>query len=217
MVQIHLGPQSVSPGQGGFHPDEHRLEAPGMPRTQRNSKAFPGPDVPWLSRRPQCSGVTTVQLRNELVLSVWKQVPVEVVGRSDVRVAHAPHDLEGIATLVDHERGVAELMKRERFDLQRDPCSHYKFVKNGDRDGFSLWLTDYTKSYIEPMLATKLQVSFVHIEDVTVCRVDILPFSAPVFLTDKGAQRFYVRVNNATHELSGHDLLKYQSERWARH
>ena len=94
MVQVHLGPLNVSPGQGGCHPDEYPLEAA---RSASNSKKtqrhFPGPSRPRRLQGPEGSVVATIQLRNELVLPVWEQVAVEVVGRSDVRVPHAPHDL----------------------------------------------------------------------------------------------------------------------------
>jgi hypothetical protein len=126
MVQIHLGPLNVSPGQAAVIPTSTPSRPPGWRRTQRKLKGvFLVLTVLDDSRGPQGSVVATVQLRNELVLPVWEQVAVKIVGRSDVRVPHAPHDLEGIGAPVDHERGgrVAHLMKREWFALRRDPRS----------------------------------------------------------------------------------------------
>ena len=105
MVQIHLGPLNVSPGQGGFHPDEHSLEAPGMPsNSKKTQRRFPGPDVPWpLWTAPMLGRDDCPASQRARPLGL-EQVPVEVVSRSDVRVPHAPHDLEGICAPVDHER-----------------------------------------------------------------------------------------------------------------
>lgn len=89
----------------------------------------------------------------------------------------------------------------------------YRFVQ-GNRDGFAQWVTTYVKDLIDPVLASKIAPKFIPIDERTVCRIDISPFMHPVFLKDKGAQRFYVRLGNLTHELAGSDMLKYQSERW---
>lgn len=89
----------------------------------------------------------------------------------------------------------------------------YKFV-HGNNDGFAQWLTTYVKDMIDPLLASKLSIKFVPLEGHTVCRVDVPSSGNPVFLKDRGAHRFYVRLGNLTQELAGPDMLKYQSERW---
>jgi hypothetical protein len=83
-----------------------------------------------------------------------------------------------------------------------------------DRDGFALWLSTFVRDSIDPVLATRLAVSFVQIDGKTVCRVDVPPATAPVFLADDKTKRFYVRVQNQTNEYSGNDLLNYRKERW---
>jgi hypothetical protein len=90
----------------------------------------------------------------------------------------------------------------------------YKFVKHGNDDGFLLWLSDYVKEHMGILLASKIRPTVVSIDGKKVCRVEIPPASEPNFHSEQGTQRFYVRISNATHELSGHDLLKYRSERW---
>jgi hypothetical protein len=65
MVQVHLGPLDVSPGQGGFHPDEHPLEPPGWRRTQRKLK---GVFLVLTVLDDSRGSAATVQLRKELVL-----------------------------------------------------------------------------------------------------------------------------------------------------
>jgi hypothetical protein len=77
-----------------------------------------------------------------------------------------------------------------------------------------LWLSDYVKVHMGILLASKIRVSLVMVDGKRVCRVDVPPASEPIFQSEKAAQRFFVRIGNATHELSGHDLLKYRSERW---
>jgi predicted HTH transcriptional regulator len=90
----------------------------------------------------------------------------------------------------------------------------YPFVHSNDRDGFELWLARFISQRIDPVLAGRVRLSFSTVQGVTVCRVDVPPSTEPVFFDDKGTQRFYVRVQNATNEYSGHSLLKYKAERW---
>jgi predicted HTH transcriptional regulator len=92
--------------------------------------------------------------------------------------------------------------------IERD----YQLTRN--RDGFELWLSGFVRDNIDPVLATKLAVSFVQFEGKTVCRVDVPPVTAPVFFAEDKSKRFYVRVQNQTNEYSGHDLLNYRKERW---
>lgn len=90
----------------------------------------------------------------------------------------------------------------------------YKFVKHGDRDGFALWVTDYTKERLDPLLPGRLRVTFVEVDEKMVCRIDIPPSPEPVFLSENAMSRFFVRQGNATNELSGPELFKYREERW---
>ena len=88
----------------------------------------------------------------------------------------------------------------------------YEFTK--DRDGFELWLSGFVRDRIDPVLATKLAISFAPSDGKVICRVDVAPFTAPAFFAEDAVKRFYVRVQNQTNEYSGHDLLKYEKERW---
>jgi hypothetical protein len=88
-------------------------------------------------------------------------------------------------------------------------------VMNHNADGFEQWLATFVQARLDKVLAAKLAITFVPLDGKTVCRVDIPPSSMPVFFADtNNSQRFYVRVQNGTIEYSGHDLLKYQAERW---
>jgi hypothetical protein len=88
----------------------------------------------------------------------------------------------------------------------------YQFTT--DRDGFGLWLSGFVRDRIDPVLATRLAVSFVQIDAKTVCRVDVPAVAAPVFFAEDKTKRFYVRVQNQTNEYSGNDFLNYKNERW---
>ncbi len=88
------------------------------------------------------------------------------------------------------------------------------FVTDRNTDGFEQWLAGYVRTRLDMTLAAKLSITFVPMDGKTVCRVDVPPSGTPVFLSEGTSQRFYVRVQNATVEYAGHDLLKYESERW---
>ena len=90
----------------------------------------------------------------------------------------------------------------------------FKHVKHGDVDGFGLWLTDFIKNRIDALLPGKVKTTFVEMDEKVICRVDVPPASHPMFFSDGPLDRFFVRQGNATNELSGHELLKYRSERW---
>jgi len=88
----------------------------------------------------------------------------------------------------------------------------YQFTTG--RDGFGLWLSGFVRDRIDSVLATRLSVTFVPIDEKTVCRMDVPAFAAPVFFAEDNNKRFYVRVQNQTNEYSGNDLLNYRNERW---
>lgn len=91
----------------------------------------------------------------------------------------------------------------------------YRWVKGQNADGFLLWLTDYVRSNLGPIVAAQLQVRRLEHEGHEVWRIDVPPAPQPVFLKNKsGPERFYVRMNNATGELSGADLFSYKESRW---
>ena len=94
----------------------------------------------------------------------------------------------------------------------------YQWVKNKNADGFLLWLTDFVKTQLGPVLASHFRARRIEIDEHDVWRIDVPEASAPTFLSAKsGPDRFYVRMNNATHELSGAKMLAYQAyqaDRW---
>ncbi|MDE2732716.1 MAG: DUF262 domain-containing protein [Bacteroidota bacterium] len=92
----------------------------------------------------------------------------------------------------------------------------FPFVKGNDRDGWERWLTTTVKNALGSVAATDLSLSYCTIEDRTIARIDVRPGTGPTFAKRKGKtqQIFYARLNNATQELSGPDLIKYQQQHW---
>jgi hypothetical protein len=93
----------------------------------------------------------------------------------------------------------------------------YPFVKGGESDGWELWLTRLVETAMGKVEATELDIRFALVDQRTVARVDVGPSPVPVFATPpKGEKRqvFVARINNATEELDGPDLLEYRSRRW---
>ena len=65
--------------------------------------------------------------------------------------------------------------------------------------------------------ATDVHVTYAVIDGRTVARIAVRAAAQPVFATpSKGdkKQAFFVRINNATHDLIGQDALDYQRKRW---
>jgi predicted HTH transcriptional regulator len=91
----------------------------------------------------------------------------------------------------------------------------YQWVKGKDADGFLLWLTDFVKSRLSAVLASQLRARRVELDAHDVWRIEVPPTGEPVFLKAKsGPERFFVRMSNATNELSGADLFSYKESRW---
>lgn len=86
----------------------------------------------------------------------------------------------------------------------------FPFLKFGNTDHWSLWLTNLMIHATNPVATTYLKVSFVEIEGKTVARIDAKPSINPVFATDKeGHKVFFVRTGPATASLAGDDLLLF--------
>lgn len=82
-------------------------------------------------------------------------------------------------------------------------------------DGFALWLTGLLDNVLGPAAASKVGVRFDGLGTGTVCRVDVGPGGAPVFVRGaKGTADFYVRLNNSTRLLNTAEALEYVRSRW---
>ena len=65
----------------------------------------------------------------------------------------------------------------------------------------------------KPTIASCVRVSISELGSENVCRIDVKPSPRPLF-TSK--EKFFVRMNNATHEMSPSEALSYYSEHWHR-
>ena len=92
----------------------------------------------------------------------------------------------------------------------------YPHVKGADRDGWELWITTAVKNALGSVAVTDLSVGYCTIEGRTIARFDVPHGAQPTFASRKGKVRevFFARLNNATEELSGSDLLEYRQKHW---
>lgn len=93
----------------------------------------------------------------------------------------------------------------------------YAVVPGRDRDGFELWLRTLLAERLGRAETADAGVSFVTIDGNDVCRVDVAPADAPVFVGSSGGARtadFHLRVGNATRKLLTDEVLDYQRRRW---
>ena len=85
-------------------------------------------------------------------------------------------------------------------------------------DGYELFLRQLLDSSLSAPTATTVRIRFPQVADGTVCQVSVAAAGRPIFAKpSKGgtdATDFWVRVGNATKQLHGDDLLRYQEEHW---
>jgi ATP-dependent Lon protease len=88
----------------------------------------------------------------------------------------------------------------------------YKLVKGHGRDGFENWLTDLLEiAFGKPPLAN-LSVSFQVIDGNDVCRIDVEPSRAPVFVKKGPDANLFVRLGNSTRLMNSEEVLEYVAE-----
>jgi hypothetical protein len=87
-----------------------------------------------------------------------------------------------------------------------------------DTDGYELFLRQLLDDSLSAPTAATVRIRFPHAEGKTVCQVGVAASGRPVFAKPaKGgadATEFWVRVGNATKQLHGDDLVKYQETHW---
>jgi hypothetical protein len=170
------------------------------------------PDYPFVDVEDAVSQIRLMIAEDESQRVEFKETARlnTITGRKDSEIEKAVG--KTICAFANSYEGGTLLIGVDRFGaiigIERD----YQFTH--DRDGFSLWLSTFVRDSIDPVLATKLAVSFVEMDSRTICRVDVPPVAAAVFFADDRTKRFYVRVQSQTNEYSGNDLLNYRKERW---
>ncbi|RNL73092.1 DUF262 domain-containing protein [Streptomyces sp. I6] len=85
-------------------------------------------------------------------------------------------------------------------------------------DGYELFVRQLLDSSLSAPTATTVRVRFPEISGNAVCQISVAAAGKPVFAKPaKGGSDptdFWVRVGNATKQLHGDDLLRYQEEHW---
>ncbi|MGV9692327.1 GmrSD restriction endonuclease domain-containing protein [Streptomyces sp. NPDC003444] len=85
-------------------------------------------------------------------------------------------------------------------------------------DGYELFVRQLLDDSLSTPTATTVRVRFPEISGNVVCQISVAAAGRPVFAKpSKGgnsATDFWVRVGNATKQLHGDDLLRYQEEHW---
>jgi uncharacterized membrane protein YeaQ/YmgE (transglycosylase-associated protein family) len=93
----------------------------------------------------------------------------------------------------------------------------YAVVPGGNRDGFELWLRTLLAERLGRAVTANVGVGFEAVDGKDVCRVDVAPAAAPVFVSSAGGARtadFHLRTGNATRLLLTDETLEYTRRRW---
>lgn len=84
-----------------------------------------------------------------------------------------------------------------------------------DADGYENWLTSTLADNLGKVATTNLSVSFTEVGGHEVCRVDVAPSKAPIFIrSQKSSGDFYVRLTNSTRLLNTADAMEYIRSHW---
>ncbi|MFE0530427.1 DUF262 domain-containing protein [Micromonospora parva] len=85
-------------------------------------------------------------------------------------------------------------------------------------DGYELFLRQLLDHNLSASTAPTVRIRFPQVEGKMICQVSVAASGRPIFAKPaKGgadASDFWVRVGNATKQLHGDDLIKYQEEHW---
>ncbi|GIJ36277.1 GmrSD restriction endonuclease domain-containing protein [Micromonospora sediminimaris] len=85
-------------------------------------------------------------------------------------------------------------------------------------DGYELFLRQLLDDNLSAPTASTVRIRFPQVEEKTICQVSVAASGRPIFAKPaKGgpsASDLWVRVGNATKQLHGDDLIKYQEEHW---
>ncbi|MDB2377067.1 ATP-binding protein [Luminiphilus sp.] len=87
-------------------------------------------------------------------------------------------------------------------------------LKDKNADGYRrLLIESVVRKYLPPFIfqhfSRYVRLSFPLIKGTTLCWLSVKPSPEPVFLTVKGEERFFIRVDAACHQLAGSAILDY--------
>lgn len=90
----------------------------------------------------------------------------------------------------------------------------YQTLKKPDQDGFEQTVMTAISTNLGADLCPLVHVLFHKIDDKDVCRIIISPASRPVFLTQGGTPKFFVRTGGGTRDLNIPEAIEYVTGRW---
>jgi len=90
----------------------------------------------------------------------------------------------------------------------------YQTLKRQNRDGFDQALMGAVASQLGGDLVPLVQLVFHTLKGCEVCRAIVSPSPRPVFLSQGGTPKFYLRAGAATRELNVKEAIDFQATRW---
>lgn len=89
------------------------------------------------------------------------------------------------------------------------------FSQKPNIDGYALWLTELLRNNLGAAAASRATIGFEVQPGGTVCRIDVVASTEPVFVTSKSGTALFVRLNNSTRALDVAEALKYVRGHWS--
>ena len=140
--------------------------------------------------------------------------------RWDTRLNKMNRDLEGVivktvCAFLNSEGGGTLLIGVDDSGTPVGLEQDYKTLKRQDRDGFETFLMTLLVGAYGKDVSPHLRVDFHDIDGRDVCRVSVTLAPRPVFVPDgSGGENLYIRIGNATRQLSTREALDYCKTLW---
>jgi len=83
-----------------------------------------------------------------------------------------------------------------------------------DIDGFELHLRNIIKKHLGSSFEKYLKVTFPSIDEMTICKIQVLQSGKPVFATHEGKDSFYVRIGNSSIPKNREEQSEYIKLHW---
>lgn len=94
--------------------------------------------------------------------------------------------------------------------IERDMGS----LKRRDRDGFEQAVVQLVSERIGPEACPHIRISFVEVEEKTVCLAHIRPSPRPVYVKVQSESQFFLRTGNSTRQLDTRQAIEFIQTRW---
>ena len=88
-------------------------------------------------------------------------------------------------------------------------------MRKSDKDGFELVLREVIKKHLSKSFDKYLKITFPVIDNKQICQVHIKSkYKEPVYLTNEGQEKFYVRIGNSTNPLKPSEMNEHIKSTW---